>query len=202
MAWGLISLGAVAGMSAYYLRGGPDTLFLASEAPASEAAAPQVRLAALLDVPATADAASSRFALAPSAPSSAPLPSTALAEAYKFPSVTASGVPAGSYETTAHLQFESVEQFSGDVARVRGWYARMLKEPGVDVRRDDVGGAGARFRIGPHTFDFVAPATASSPLAAWIAARGPSPYAATFRGAAGRSPLDSARTHGARLAHA
>ncbi len=46
--------------------------------------------------------------------------STALAECYKFPSVTASGVPAGSYETTAHLQFESVEQFSGDVARVRG----------------------------------------------------------------------------------
>ena len=46
--------------------------------------------------------------------------STTLAEMYKFPSVTASGVPAGSYETTAHLQFESVEQFSGDVARVRG----------------------------------------------------------------------------------
>ncbi|MBA4105436.1 MAG: transcription-repair coupling factor [Pirellula sp.] len=46
--------------------------------------------------------------------------STTLAEAFKFTSVTASGVPAGSYETTAHLQFESVEQFSGDVARVRG----------------------------------------------------------------------------------
>jgi transcription-repair coupling factor (superfamily II helicase) len=45
--------------------------------------------------------------------------STVLREAYKFPSVTAAGVPAGSYETTAHLQFESVEQFSGDVARVR-----------------------------------------------------------------------------------
>ena len=45
--------------------------------------------------------------------------STILREAYKFPSVTASGVPAGSYETTAHLQFESVEQFSGDVGRVR-----------------------------------------------------------------------------------
>ncbi|MCA9236448.1 MAG: hypothetical protein KDA44_13325, partial [Planctomycetales bacterium] len=45
--------------------------------------------------------------------------STALKELYKFPSVTASGVPAGSYETTAHLQFESIEQFSGDVARVK-----------------------------------------------------------------------------------
>lgn len=46
--------------------------------------------------------------------------STTIAECTRFPSVTASGVPAGSYETTAHLQFESVEQFSGDVARVRG----------------------------------------------------------------------------------
>jgi len=42
-----------------------------------------------------------------------------LKEIYKFPSVTASGVPAGSFETTAHLQFESVERFSGDVNRVR-----------------------------------------------------------------------------------
>jgi transcription-repair coupling factor (superfamily II helicase) len=46
--------------------------------------------------------------------------STTLREIYKFPSVTSAGVPAGSYETTAHLQFESVEQFSGDVSRVRG----------------------------------------------------------------------------------
>ena len=44
---------------------------------------------------------------------------TTLAEVYKFPSVTASGIPAGSFETTAHLQFESVERFSGDVHRVR-----------------------------------------------------------------------------------
>ena len=44
---------------------------------------------------------------------------TTLAEIYKFPSVTASGIPSGSFETTAHLQFESVERFSGDVHRVR-----------------------------------------------------------------------------------
>ncbi len=42
-----------------------------------------------------------------------------LQEIYKFPSVTASGVPAGSFETTAHLQFESIERFSGDINRVR-----------------------------------------------------------------------------------
>lgn len=42
-----------------------------------------------------------------------------LEEIYKFPSVTASGVPAGSLETTAHLEFESVERFSGEIGKVR-----------------------------------------------------------------------------------
>lgn len=45
--------------------------------------------------------------------------SLTLKEIYRFPSVTASGVPAGSYDTTAHLQFESIERFSGDINRVR-----------------------------------------------------------------------------------
>jgi transcription-repair coupling factor (superfamily II helicase) len=42
-----------------------------------------------------------------------------LEEIYKFPSVTASGVPSGSMETTSHLEFESVERFSGEIAKVR-----------------------------------------------------------------------------------
>lgn len=42
-----------------------------------------------------------------------------LEEIYKFPSVTAAAVPAGSMETTAHLEFESVERFSGDIGKVR-----------------------------------------------------------------------------------
>ena len=42
-----------------------------------------------------------------------------LQEIYKFPSVTAAGVPAGSVETTAHLEFESVERFSGEIGKVR-----------------------------------------------------------------------------------
>ena len=44
---------------------------------------------------------------------------TTLEEIYKFPSVTAAGVPSGSMEQTAHLEFESVERFSGDIAKVR-----------------------------------------------------------------------------------
>ena len=42
-----------------------------------------------------------------------------LEEIYRFPSVTASGVPSGSMETTAHLEFESVERFSGEIGKVR-----------------------------------------------------------------------------------
>jgi transcription-repair coupling factor (superfamily II helicase) len=38
---------------------------------------------------------------------------------YRFPSVTASAVAAGSMETTSQLKIESVERFSGDIAKVR-----------------------------------------------------------------------------------
>ena len=38
---------------------------------------------------------------------------------YRFPSVTASAVAAGSLETTCRLKIESVERFSGDIDKVR-----------------------------------------------------------------------------------
>ena len=40
-------------------------------------------------------------------------------EIYRFPSVAASAVAAGSMETTCRLKIESVERFSGDIAKVR-----------------------------------------------------------------------------------
>ncbi len=42
-----------------------------------------------------------------------------LAEVFKYPSVTLAGVPAGSFEETGHLAFESVERFSGDPKKVK-----------------------------------------------------------------------------------
>ena len=42
-----------------------------------------------------------------------------LTEVVRFPSVTASAVAAGSLETTCRLKIESVERFSGDIAKVR-----------------------------------------------------------------------------------
>jgi len=47
-------------------------------------------------------------------------------------------------------------------------------------------------------FDFLAPRSPESPLSAWLAARGPSPYAATLA-APSKGPLPTDRTLGARL---
>jgi transcription-repair coupling factor (superfamily II helicase) len=45
--------------------------------------------------------------------------SSVFTEAFRFPSVAASAVAAGSLETTCRLKLESVERFSGDLGRVR-----------------------------------------------------------------------------------
>ena len=90
-----------------------------------------------------------------------------------------------------------------DVAPVRHWYARVLGAAGQDVSRGDLAAAGARFTIGPHMLDFVAPRGAGSPLTGWLKARGPSPYAATLLTVSGKpGPLDQAKTLGARFSFA
>jgi catechol 2,3-dioxygenase-like lactoylglutathione lyase family enzyme len=95
-----------------------------------------------------------------------------------------------------------------DAAAVRLWYERVLGTPASEIRSDELRAAGVRFRIGPHTFDFVAPRACppgvwrgtEGPIAAWLQDRGPSPFAATLRTTSGaRGPLDAARAIGARL---
>lgn len=86
-----------------------------------------------------------------------------------------------------------------DPAPVRSWYAPVLGQPGRDARRDELDARGVRFTVGPHVFDFVQPASAASPLAAWLDTRGEGPWAATLKTAAAPGPLDRSRTLGARL---
>jgi len=86
-----------------------------------------------------------------------------------------------------------------DLAAVRQWYAAALGAPGETVARPELGATGARFTLGPHTFEFLAP-TGAGAIRDWLGVRGPSPYAATLVGAVQRGPLDLARTFGARLA--
>jgi hypothetical protein len=86
-----------------------------------------------------------------------------------------------------------------DLAAVRGWYAAVLGTPGESVASPEMGAAGVRFAVGPHTFEFLAP-TGAGAIRAWLTERGPSPYAATLLGARRPLPLDLDRTWGARLA--
>jgi catechol 2,3-dioxygenase-like lactoylglutathione lyase family enzyme len=86
-----------------------------------------------------------------------------------------------------------------DLMAVRGWYARALGTAGQDVACPELGAAGARFTIGPHRFEFLAP-TGAGAVRQWLASRGPSPYAVTLVGAPRPAPLDLGRTWGARLA--
>ncbi len=88
-----------------------------------------------------------------------------------------------------------------DVEAVRPWYRSVLGGGGTGIERSDLEAAGARFTIGPHVFEFVAPGGSRSPLGDWLRARGPSPYAATLRSASGKTGLlDETKTMGARLA--
>jgi hypothetical protein len=86
-----------------------------------------------------------------------------------------------------------------DLTAVRGWYATVLGVPGQDVACPELGATGARFTLGPHTFEFLAAAGAGA-VRDWVVGRGASPYAATLVGAARPIPLDLGRTWGARLA--
>ncbi|HZS33190.1 MAG TPA: VOC family protein [Methylomirabilota bacterium] len=71
---------------------------------------------------------------------------------------------------------------------------------GEPIRDPGLGGAGVRVHVGPHRVDVLRPAAPGSPLAEWLTARGPSPFAVTLAHAGGRSGiLDPARAAGARL---
>lgn len=88
-----------------------------------------------------------------------------------------------------------------DVDAARRRYSVILGDKGQSIERVDVQGAGARFVIGRHRVDLVAPARPGSALSDWLRNRGPGPYEATLVSAAGKKgALDGAMTIGARLA--
>lgn len=87
-----------------------------------------------------------------------------------------------------------------DVERIAGWFRHVLGGGGEAVGRDDLSADGVRFVIGPHTFDFVAPRDANSPLQSWLQERGESTYEVTLRTSNGkRGALDSALAMNARI---
>jgi catechol 2,3-dioxygenase-like lactoylglutathione lyase family enzyme len=88
-----------------------------------------------------------------------------------------------------------------DLPSIKRWYTEALGKAADDLGYPELGAVGARFMVGPHVFEFLAPAGAG-PSRDWLQKRGPSPYSATLVGANTRGPLDLARTSGARLAFA
>lgn len=84
-----------------------------------------------------------------------------------------------------------------DLPRARGWWSALTGTPGEAVDCPNIDAAGFHFATGRHAIEVLAPNKASGPLAAWIAARGPSPYSAVLTGREPRT-LDERRA-GARL---
>src|SRR5579885_214217 len=77
-------------------------------------------------------------------------------------------------------------------------YARVLNRPRAPIQRPELDAAGARFVIGPHAVDLVAPKRGEGPLVDWLGERGQSPCAAMLSGPPGLR-LDPASTAGARF---
>ena len=88
----------------------------------------------------------------------------------------------------------------GKLGPVRRCFGGLLQQEGEEMRREDLDAAGLRFAIGPHVFECLVPIHSDGPLQDWLAARGPSLYAATISSAAGQSgPLDEVMTQRAKL---
>jgi hypothetical protein len=70
----------------------------------------------------------------------------------------------------------------------------VLHQSGTEIQRDEIDAAGVRFMAGTHALDFVGPRSASSPVNAWLKARGPSPYGIVLKTSSGKTgPLDEAK---------
>jgi catechol 2,3-dioxygenase-like lactoylglutathione lyase family enzyme len=85
-----------------------------------------------------------------------------------------------------------------DVPAARQWYERVPGAKVMPIERPDLSAGGVRVTMGPHALDFLAPRSPEGPLAAWLSARGPSPYSATLA-APSKGPLPTDRTLGAQL---
>jgi len=86
-----------------------------------------------------------------------------------------------------------------DPSELRPIYARVGDVAG-EVRRGDFQATGFAARIGPHVVELLSPASATSPLAGWLRARGASPYAVRLQSRDGvPRPLDPERTLGVPL---
>ena len=95
---------------------------------------------------------------------------------------------------------EKVTLAVGELSTIEKWYSALLGTSGQTISDANLGADGLRYRVGPHTLDFLTPRNAGSPLVGWLSEYGPSPYSAVLtNGAHSLAPLDLRFTHGANL---
>jgi hypothetical protein len=86
-----------------------------------------------------------------------------------------------------------------ELSTIADWY-KTVSEEGEQFESGALGGEGVRFKIGPHSVQYVMPVSPQSPLIDWLRTYGPSPYSAVLRS---RHPhslvLDPKLMHGANL---
>jgi catechol 2,3-dioxygenase-like lactoylglutathione lyase family enzyme len=86
-----------------------------------------------------------------------------------------------------------------DLTNVGKWYEAALGDKGIRIERREIEAAGVSFKAGPHALELLRPDGRSGPLASWLTARGPSPFAATLRSEENPPPIDLRLTCGAAL---
>ncbi|MGH7875698.1 MAG: VOC family protein [Candidatus Binatia bacterium] len=94
---------------------------------------------------------------------------------------------------------EKLTVAAGELKSVEKWYGALLGIAGQKITADELRAEGLAFPIGPHSFEFLTPCDAASPLVDWLRQFGPSPFSAVLKGSGENSPLDSGLTHGAHL---
>lgn len=84
--------------------------------------------------------------------------------------------------------------------RLGAFYSRVVGAPPKQVDLRDLDASGVGFAVGSNSIELIAPKSSTGPVAKWIRARGPSPFAARFKSAsASKAALDLSLTSGARF---
>jgi len=90
---------------------------------------------------------------------------------------------------------------AGELSAIERWYEAVLGQTRTAITDDSLSARGRRYKVGPHTLDFLLPLESQSPLVNWMRIFGPSPYAATLHGDfSSFDVLNPKLTHGANLA--
>jgi hypothetical protein len=109
-------------------------------------------------------------------------------------------IPQIFHHTNGVMGIGSLTIAVGELSNVEKWYSAVLGDDGTSVTDSKLGGRGKRYRIGPHTVDFLAPVTPDSPLVDWMTHFGASPHNAVLRSNSSKAlTLDYKFSHGANL---